>query len=175
MAGWWPGARLKPKSFKHWLSSKAFSGFPSYCVPGWRNSLACSSTEHLPQEALVICTSMRTTGRRTTRVSNWSLVVQLDSDWRFRVSQSCGDGIPWSQNSWNSPSVFPENKNWSPAFWPNFSSVRFYILLRKPFYLETQIPYTHKLLCKVNGPALPRGRCTIAATGEALCLFLQAI
>lgn len=49
------------------------------------------------------------------------------------LHRACGDGISWSQNSWNSPSVFPENKNWSPAFWPNFSSDRFYM-----FYLETQ-------------------------------------
>lgn len=62
---------------KH-MSSKTFSGPPSYCVPGQGKSPACSSTEHLPQEALLMCTSVRAEGVKTAWISIWSLVSQLD-------------------------------------------------------------------------------------------------
>jgi len=62
---------------KH-MSSKTFSGPPSYCVLGQGKSSACSSTEHLPQEALLMCTSVRAEGVKTAWISIWSLVSQLD-------------------------------------------------------------------------------------------------
>lgn len=60
------------------VSSKTFSGPPSYCVPGQGKSPACSNTEHLPQEALLVYTSVRAEGVKTAWISIWSLVSQLD-------------------------------------------------------------------------------------------------
>lgn len=53
--------------------------FPCVLCVGWRNSPACRSTEHLPQEATVVRTSMRTVVMRTT----WIDVSQ--SLWWWRV------------------------------------------------------------------------------------------
>lgn len=136
---------------KH-TSSKTFSGFPNYYVPRQGNSPACSSTEHLPQEALLIWTRARA-GVRTALISIWSLVSQLVKATGVQCLTDpaamvhCGAKTPK-----NSLSALSANKNWSPSSSQIGGMTDSVFFTYKP---RCGIPYTDKLLCNVNCQLYP--------------------